>query len=420
MSSLRHKNLTPTQVAVVLCVLCVASLVVYMIARHLRPTHPEGRRLPGTWLRKRWQKWTPPNVRKQYSSSLAGRRSVQFDSMTPGGAGATQPSSNDIVDRHTSVRSVMTLPAYSEGPRPTEKLIGREGERGGIDTVIEFPETAEEEESRRDDEMESLYQIRAARRQAQVAREERARLRRELRENGNIAALRDLNLQARAGHNISAPSPAALISQHESRDRERRISTVNYAALGVARHDGSRVRANSADSDRPLLENAAGSGQTRLRSDTASSGTSLFSQFRNLSTPSLVLAASRSAANNDGGTVSAQRTRGNSDLMPYVSQQSSRQTLRGGDLSDHSPASSQHGEEEGPPQYGEVWEDEQRERQPWTQMRGEAPPYESPTRSGAPRLPAMAPLPSIEITPFTPVFGGEEEGAQPVQNWGRL
>jgi len=335
--------------------------------------------------------------------------------MAPAGPDTTtQPAATDIVNRHTSVRSVMTLPAYSEGPRATEKLLGREGERGGIDTVIEFPETAEEEEARRDDEMESLFQIRAARRQAQADREERQRLRREFRQNGNVAGLRDLNLQSRAGDHIGAPSPAALVTQHESRDRDRRISAVSYAALGVARHDGSRVRANSADSDRPLLESAS---QTRLRSDTASSGNTFYSHFRNLSTPSLVLGASRGTPGDDG-TASHQRSRGNSDLMPYISQQSSRQTLRSGDLSDHSPASSQ--QEQEPPGYGEVWA-EQRQPQPQTQILGEAPPYESPTRSGAPRLPAMAPLPSIEITPFTPVFGGaEEDGAGPVRTWGRL
>ena len=68
-------------------------------------------------------------------------------------------------DRNTSVRSVMTLPAYSQAPKETEQVIGREGERAGMDTVVEFPEDPAEEEARREEEMESLYQIRQARRQ---------------------------------------------------------------------------------------------------------------------------------------------------------------------------------------------------------------------------------------------------------------
>jgi hypothetical protein len=68
------------------------------------------------------------------------------------------------VDRNTSVRSVMTLPAYSRSVRENERVLGREGERAGMDNVVELPETAEDEESQRNDEMESLYQIRLARR----------------------------------------------------------------------------------------------------------------------------------------------------------------------------------------------------------------------------------------------------------------
>jgi hypothetical protein len=50
----------------------------------------------------------------------------------------------------------------------------------------------------------------------------------------------------------------AMIAEHTSRSRDRRVSSVSYADLGVARHDGTRVRGNSADSDhRPLLDSAA-------------------------------------------------------------------------------------------------------------------------------------------------------------------
>jgi hypothetical protein len=54
-------------------------------------------------------------------------------------------------DRNTSVRSVMTLPAYRQKATDTEQVLGREGERDGIDVVVEFP-TAEDEEAMRDDE----------------------------------------------------------------------------------------------------------------------------------------------------------------------------------------------------------------------------------------------------------------------------
>ena len=70
----------------------------------------------------------------------------------------------------------MTLPPYSYSPKPTEQILGREGERAGMDIVAEFPGTADEEENRREDEMESLYQIRQARRQEIADSEEINRL----------------------------------------------------------------------------------------------------------------------------------------------------------------------------------------------------------------------------------------------------
>ena len=58
----------------------------------------------------------------------------------------------------------MTLPAYHQTAMQNEQVLAREGERGGIDVVIEFPESAEDEERRREEEMEALYQVRFARR----------------------------------------------------------------------------------------------------------------------------------------------------------------------------------------------------------------------------------------------------------------
>ena len=187
----------------------------------------------------------------------------------------------------------MTLPPYRPSPRHDEQLIAREGERAGVDTVIEFPETEETSEARRNEEMEALFQIRQARRREQEEREARRNERREAREAGDWARLEQLRLQsqmrARAGSGASlAPSAgssqtdlqntsdyliAELTSQRESNERGRRVSEVSYADLGLARHDGSRIRADSVESDnRPLLDSAAGmGGATRSRASSRAS-----------------------------------------------------------------------------------------------------------------------------------------------------
>lgn len=161
------------------------------------------------------------------------------------------------VDRNTSVRSVMTLPAYSAVPSDNEGVLGREGERAGMDTVVEFPETNVEEEERREAEMESLYQIRLARRREAEEREQRRQRRREARARGDETALATLRQESRrARQNREQSGSRILISEHESTPRSRRVSSVSYGNLGVARHDGSRVRANSEESHQPLLDMA--------------------------------------------------------------------------------------------------------------------------------------------------------------------
>ncbi len=172
------------------------------------------------------------------------------------------------MDRNTSVRSVMTLPAYSQAPKESEQVIGREGERAGMDTVVEFPETVDEEEARRDDEMESLYQIRLARRREVAEREQRRQERREARARGDFERLEELRLQSRiradaanAGSTTDL-SAATMLAEHQSRGRDRRVSSVSYADVGHVRHDGSRLRANSEDSERGgLLDGAAPMGE---------------------------------------------------------------------------------------------------------------------------------------------------------------
>lgn len=162
----------------------------------------------------------------------------------------------------------MTLPPYSASPKPTEQVIAREGERAGMDMVVEFPETAEEQEARREDQMEALYQLRVQRRQELADREARRRERREARARGDSIRLDQLNEESRARsrrrregtESNTTFNASAVVAEHQSRERDRRIASVSYADIGHVRHDGSRLRADShaSDSDHhPLLLNAA-------------------------------------------------------------------------------------------------------------------------------------------------------------------
>lgn len=169
--------------------------------------------------------------------------------------------STAMVDRRTSIRSVVTLPAYSRSARASERVLGREGDRDGVDLVLERPETAEEEETRRDEEMEELYQIRAQRRRELAERERRRSERQAARNRGDADALGRLRHEsALRAEERESSGAAAMAREYRARSRERRVSSVNYAEVGVARHDGSRVRTNSDGSDRrPLLDSSAAS-----------------------------------------------------------------------------------------------------------------------------------------------------------------
>lgn len=171
-------------------------------------------------------------------------------------------ASSDAPQRGHSIRSIITLPSYSRLPKEEEQVIAVEGERSGMDLVVEFPETAEEEEDRREEEMDSLYHIRLRRREELAEREARRRQRREAREAGDTSRLQQLSrdsMASRAASNRNnGQSASAMLSEHQSRDRHRRISSVTYAEIGHVRHDGSRIRADSNDSDqRPLLDSSA-------------------------------------------------------------------------------------------------------------------------------------------------------------------
>lgn len=153
----------------------------------------------------------------------------------------------------------MTLPEYRPVAAPDkERTIGREGERAGIDVVLEFPESSNEEEERREEHMAALYEIRLARQLERAeARENAANGSRRNRDRNNSSPSRG----RRDGSHTSLA--AALAAVHE---RERRLSNVAYAEVGYARPDGSRVRASSTASDRdnlPLLSSGASMGHTR-------------------------------------------------------------------------------------------------------------------------------------------------------------
>jgi len=351
------------------------------------------------------------------TSYAVSRTTTEQNSNSPNEA------STDGVDRHTSVRSIMTLPPYQATPHPHERLIAREGERAGVDTVIEFPETADEEEMRREQEMDSLYQIRQARRQEIAERNEHRRERSEARAAGDWARLEQLRLQsqmrsrARAESTGSAGSsntdlPGAvttnttdsrsLMAEHHARtaSRDRRVSSVSYADLGLARHDGSRIRADSVDSDsRPLLPSAASMGGAgdHQRTPPSSRRGSLFHThlIHHTRAPS-----AESVLTTD------------SDLANEITPQTSSTDRSASDPAMRTPsASPQNSNSESEPPMGHPPEYE------------DAPPYTSPVAAngeGVPRLPSVrveSELPAIQITgstpAVTPVVGSGHEIQSP-------
>lgn len=308
------------------------------------------------------------------------------------------------VDRNTSVRSVMTLPAYSQAPKETEQVIGREGERAGMDTVVEFPEDPTEEEARREEEMESLYQIRQARRQEIAEREQRRQERREARARGDSARLNELTRESRAraerarlggtaaNGSSTTVSAATLLAEHQSRGRERRVSAVTYASLGHVRHDGTRVRANSDESERgALLGGAApmgeGEGSGRNRAD--SSASSLFStlprpHFRDRSTSS-VLSVSTTASDLENRSLARATPPSTRDGVPSVRQprSSNGSDPAGTGTSDSSPTAPRFTPEAstGSDDAGDSYIHPPTDAEPPTYEQlewGDAPAYESP------------------------------------------
>ncbi|KAI9672414.1 MAG: hypothetical protein M1829_004493 [Trizodia sp. TS-e1964] len=346
-------------VAAVVIGTVIGSVLGYTVLRRIRISNVNPRFLPTKFLKKKWIGW---EISKRYAPAGMHGPSLADLSLSPSRPTPAQTTAGGV-DRNTSVRSILTLPAYNPTPRATETILGREGERGGIDTVVEFPETAEEQETRRDQEMEALYQVRVARRAENAEREERRRLRREARERGDWAALEEIRLQSRlraAEHASPSPSGESTTSLPGStlttetltpgKERERRVSSVSYAAVGLARHDGTRVRGASFDSEQPLLESAASMGRNPRQ------------HYRDRSASS-ALSISTSASD----TLTPQETEESRQAVDVHAQLLPSQ----------------------PPDYdGIAWED--------------APPYESLRDARAPVLPALHILPAIEVEGATP------------------
>ena len=158
----------------------------------------------------------------------------------------------------------MTLPAYRAFAAHNERVIGRAGERGGVDVVVDLP-TPEEQESLRDEEMEAIYQIRRARRQRAVEREEFGRQRQNAQQRGVSNGLSEARSQSRAAsYNHTVHELRQEVNRIQEQ-RQRSVSSVSYADLGVARHNGTRLRASSNESERVgLLSDAASFAMSTL------------------------------------------------------------------------------------------------------------------------------------------------------------
>lgn len=246
----------------------------------------------------------------------------------------------------------MTLPPYNPLARHNEQTIGREGERGGIDVVVEFPEAAEDDERRRQEEMEALYQVRLGRRRENEDHDERRQLRREARERGDFAALRELQSQTRGNTVVDEQGRTVsdLRAEHDRirQERARAVTSVSYADLGVARHDGSRLQGSFDEGDverQGLLGDAASFGEGghhRMRSNSS-----------NLSIDTLDLAPGRLRGNSQPGTPLRMVNTTSSETDPDRAG-SSPELVEGDDYPMHSPPGYENiplGEDEPPPGY---------------------------------------------------------------------
>ena len=110
--------------------------------------------------------------RVRSNNTQADESSQPLNSTTTQGAQrSNRDSAASAVNRNTSIRSIVTLPPYRQSALHTERVLGREGERDGVDVIVDLP-TEEDHEAQREDEMEALYQIRQTRRQQIAERDE--------------------------------------------------------------------------------------------------------------------------------------------------------------------------------------------------------------------------------------------------------
>lgn len=212
----------------------------------------------------------------------------------------------------------MTLPAYRQMAAQNEQVIGREGERDGIDVIVDLP-TEEELEALRDEEMESMYQIRLARRQLIEEQQQRRLERQEARRRGDNAALADIRARTRAANGNTVIDELRREMERAKENRNLSVSSVSYADVGLARHDGTRIRANSTDSERMgLLSDSASIGMNDVRSslqhNRGMSVSSVISMDSNFPSPALTRSA-ESHVNTPGQAQSEARAGSSPELV---------------------------------------------------------------------------------------------------------
>ncbi|KAL2157994.1 hypothetical protein VTH06DRAFT_4803 [Thermothelomyces fergusii] len=280
----RSKKIVIFVLAGVITVIFISLALRHLYIRHVRERHKYHK--AGHDDDERHQHHEAPSTgRINLEYALSDSSHAQPDTNNNRNNDDSNPAAAAVVDRSGSVRSVMTLPVYRPKPSENELVLGREGERDGIDVVLEM-QTVEEEEALRDEQMEALYRIRAARRRQQEEREARRQARRRAQEAGDHEALRQLREEARAAAERVNSEIEVLREEHErisAAARQRAVSSVSYADVGIARADGTRVRANSTESTERvgLLSDAAsiaadslfrrrhGSASTALSIDTS-------------------------------------------------------------------------------------------------------------------------------------------------------
>lgn len=319
----------------IICAMVVIFVGTYFILRFLRKKYEPPSWFP-TFLKNWFQIWPP--IPSGSAVTYTRARAEDADAVS-------QPG----VDRTQSVRSIMTLPEYRVSANPDkERTVAREGERGGMDVVIEFPETHEEEEARREQHMQTLYEVRLVR----AADREERRARREARRRGerlpsssstsSAATARPrttsnprppqfagggvnslLNVEPEdpprpvispsvqaAVASRSASSIAALIAEPS-----KRLPQVGYADIGVVRPDGSRVRENSTSSDRRALLGDVATLATHSRQGSASS----INTFTHAGTSATSLATFTTI--NNSNTFLPRTRRGSDDSFQFVQTQ---------------------------------------------------------------------------------------------------